>query len=208
MVQQVKKVLIAGAALAALAFGGAAVAGAASSHGSTPVRTTSGSVPAFPPHGSAAHEGAEQAVTGSAAARAQAAAVKSVGGGTAGSVTTDFPGSGYEVTVTKSDGSTVEVHLDSAFAALQGPGPGGFGPAHGTAAHEQSEQAVSGSAATQAQAAAVKYLGGGTAGAVTTDLPGSGYEVTVTKSDGSTVEVHLDGSFAVVQGPAGHGFGG
>jgi hypothetical protein len=61
-------------------------------------------------------------VTGSAAAKAQAAAVKSVGSGTASAVTTDFSGHGYEVTVTKSDGSKVEVHLDSAFNALHGPG--------------------------------------------------------------------------------------
>jgi hypothetical protein len=69
-------------------------------------------------------------VTGSAAAKAQAAAVKSVGSGTASAVTTDFSGHGYEVTVTKSDGSKVEVHLDSAFNALHGPGgPGGMPPA-------------------------------------------------------------------------------
>ena len=47
-------------------------------------------------------------------------------------------------------------------------------------------------AATKAQAAAVKAAGSGTAGAVTTDPQGDGYEVTVTKSDGSTVEIHLD----------------
>jgi len=41
--------------------------------------------------------------------------VGAVGSGTAGDVTTDVSGNGYEVTVTKSDGSTVEVHLDSSF---------------------------------------------------------------------------------------------
>ena len=88
----------------------------------------------FPPHGSAAHEAAEKAVTGADATKAQAAAVKSVGSGTAGAVTTDFSGTGYEVTVTKSDGSTVEVHLDSTFAVRQGGpggGPGGGGPGGG-----------------------------------------------------------------------------
>jgi hypothetical protein len=44
---------------------------------------------------------------------------------TAGAVTTDYPGTGYEVTVTKSDGSTVEVHLDSSFDELQMPAGGG-----------------------------------------------------------------------------------
>ena len=71
--------------------------------------------PSFPAHGSAAHENAEKALTGSAASQAQAAAVKSVGSGTAGAVTSNFQGDGYEVTVTKSDGSSVDVRLDSTF---------------------------------------------------------------------------------------------
>ncbi len=55
------------------------------------------------------------------------AAVKAVGGGTAGDVTTDYFGNGYEVTVTKSDGRKVEVHLDSSFDVM-GP-TGGWGGA-------------------------------------------------------------------------------
>ena len=91
--------------------------------------TNAGTPPAnMPAHGSAAHENAETAVTGDNATKAQAAAVKSVGSGTAGAVTTDFTGNGYEVTVTKSDGSTVEVHMDSSFNVMQGPGPGHGGP--------------------------------------------------------------------------------
>jgi hypothetical protein len=39
-------------------------------------------------------------------------------------------------------------------------------------------------------------------------LRGGGYEVTVTKSDGTSVEVHLDSSLNVRQGPPGPGFGG
>jgi hypothetical protein len=73
----------------------------------------------MPAHGSVAHENAEKAVTGAAATKAQAAAVAAAGGGTAGAVTTDYTGNGYEVTVTKSDGSSVEVHLDSSFNAVQ-----------------------------------------------------------------------------------------
>jgi hypothetical protein len=59
-------------------------------------------------------------VTGDAAAKAQAAAVKFVGGGTAGAVTSTYDGSGYEVAVTKADGSTVNVHLDSSFNPTHG----------------------------------------------------------------------------------------
>jgi hypothetical protein len=73
-------------------------------------------------------------------------------------------------------------------------------PAHGTAAHEDAEKTVTGTPAEQAKAAAVKYLGGGTATDVTTDYTGSGYEVDVTKN-GTTTEVHLDSSFNVQSGP-------
>jgi len=209
MSRQLKRTMTGTVALAAIAVGGAAIGNAATS-GSTATtpNTTSlpGSAPSsFPAHGTTAHEDAEKPVTGDAATKAQAAAVKAVGSGTAGAVTTDFGGSGYEVTVTTSDGSTVEIHLDSSFAVRQG-GPHGFGgPAHGTAAHEDAEKPVTGAAATKAQVAAVKAVGSGTAGAVTTDFGGDGYEVTVTKSDGSTVEIHLDSSFTVMQGPGGPG---
>jgi hypothetical protein len=210
---QLKKVLVGAGGAAVLASGGAAIAGAASSTPTTAKTTTATqSQPSFPTHGSPAHEDAEKPVTGSDATTAQAAAVKAAGGGTAGPVTTDFRGDGYEVTVTKSDGSTVEIHLDNSFKVTQGhAGHGGFGsgPAHGTAAHEDTEKPVTGAAAAQAQAGAVKYVGGGTAGSVTTDFHGDGYEVTVTKSDGSRVEVHLDSSFNVQQhpGPDGPGYG-
>jgi nicotinic acid phosphoribosyltransferase len=129
MWRSTSKVLAGLAALAALALGGSALAGAASSSTTnttttTPPSSSSSQPPPFngPAHGTAAHEDAEKAVTGEAAAKAQAAAVKSVGSGTAGAVTTDFTGSGYETTVTRSDGTKVEVHLDSSFTAHDGPG--------------------------------------------------------------------------------------
>ncbi len=206
MSRHLKRTMTGTVALAAIAVGGAAIGNAATS-GSTATTTTTTSLPdsqpsSFPAHGTAAHEDAEKPVTGDAATKAQAAAVKAVGSGTAGAVTTDFGGDGYEVTVTKSDGSTVEIQLDSSFTVRQGP-HGFGGPAHGSAAHENAEKPVTGDAAAKAQAAAVKAVGNGTAGAVTTDFGGNGYEVTVTKSDGSTVEIHLDSSFTVRQGPGG-----
>ena len=131
-----RKVLLGGAFAVATVTGGAigasflgtanAATTAATSTASTGSSSSTGtpSQPAMPAHGSAAHEDAEKAVTGTAATQAQAAAVKSVGSGTAGSVTTDYTGQGYEVTVTKSDGSQVEVHLDSSFSVVRG-GPAG-----------------------------------------------------------------------------------
>jgi hypothetical protein len=119
-----KKVAAGVAALAALALGGAAIADAASSSSTT--ATASSGTPtqrAFPAHGSAAHEDAEKPVTGTVASKAQAAAVKAVGSGTAGAVTTDFSQKGYKV----------EVHLDSAFQVMPGPGGGHGAPPSGAA---------------------------------------------------------------------------
>lgn len=128
MLNRIKKVGLGVAALAGAAVGGAAVAGAATSHSSAAATLSKASgkpPPAFrnmPAPGTAAHEDHEQAVTGDAADNAKAAAVKAVGEGTAGDVTTDYFGNGYEVTVTKSDGSTVEIHLDSSFTVMGPPG--------------------------------------------------------------------------------------
>jgi hypothetical protein len=131
MFTNMKKALAGIAALGALALGGSAIAGAATSGSSNSSTTPPGNTappqgqrPNFPAHGSAAHEDAEKPVTGDAATKAGAAAVKSLGGGTAGEVTTDFTGDGYEVTITKADGSKTEVHLDKSFSVMQGrPGP-------------------------------------------------------------------------------------
>ena len=125
------------------AVGGAVLAGAVSANAATTTPSTSSSssssdaqsgaqsgtqtLPAMPAHGSASHEDAEKAVTGADADKAKAAAIASVGSGTASEVTTDFTGKGYEVTVKKADGTTVEVHLDANFAVQQHGGPGGPG---------------------------------------------------------------------------------
>jgi hypothetical protein len=132
MLSKIKKVGLGVAALSGAAVGGAAVAGAANSSTTTVPPAASGKPPPalrnLPAPGTAAHEDHEQAVTGEAAGKAQAAAVKAVGGGTAGDVTTDYFGNGYEVTVTKSDGSKVEIHLDSSFDVLGPPGGRGGAP--------------------------------------------------------------------------------
>jgi len=134
MLSKIKKVGLGVAALSGAAVGGAAVAGAANSNsGTTTVPPAASGKPPpalrdMPAPGTAAHEDHEQAVTGEAADKAKAAAVKAVGGGTAGDVTTSYFGNGYEVTVTQSDGGKVEVHLDSSFNVMGGPGGPGGGP--------------------------------------------------------------------------------
>ena len=145
MPNRIKKTLMGIAALAALAVGGAAIAGAATSTSST----TTPSTPAAPQGGgpggpgggftsanapgTAAHENTEKAVTGADAEKAKAAALASVSGGKAGAVTRDFFGRGYEVAVTKSDGSTVTVRLDGSFKVQTHPGGGPGGPPPGQA---------------------------------------------------------------------------
>jgi hypothetical protein len=135
MFSKVKKIGLGVAALSGAAVGGAAAAGAATSHSGTsttiPAAHAAHPPPApknMPAPGTAAHEEHEKAVTGDAAEKAQAAAVKVAGGGTAGDVTTDYFGTGYEVTVTKADGSKVEYHLDSSFEVMGPPGGPGGGP--------------------------------------------------------------------------------
>jgi hypothetical protein len=134
MSKRIKQTLMAVAAFAALGLGASAIAGAAGSQTTTTATIAQSQPPPnMPAHGTAAHEDAEKPVTGDAAAKARAAAVKSVGGGTAGAVTTDLTGDGYEVTVTKSDGSKVEVHLDASFNVMQGHGGPAGGPGYGPA---------------------------------------------------------------------------
>lgn len=135
-----RKIALGGALTAAALAGGAlgtaflGTAGAqtnsSSSSSSTPTTvsgspsdSTAGARPSFPAHGTPEHEALETAVTGDAESKAQAAAVASIGSGTAGDVTTDVTGKGYEVTVTKSDGTQVEVHLDSSFNVNMGGHP-------------------------------------------------------------------------------------
>ena len=134
MLSKVKQVGLGVAALSGAAVGGAAVAGAATSHPGAATAPAAPSdkpppgMPNMPAPGTAAHEDHEKAVTGEAATKAQAAAVKAVGGGTGGDVTTDYFGDGYEVTVTKSDGSKVEIHLDGSFDVMAPPGGWGGAP--------------------------------------------------------------------------------
>jgi len=141
MTRQIKRTLAGVMAFAALAIGGAAISGAAST-GPTGTTTTSAPTATAPngpdggppggftsanAPGTPAHESAEKAVTGADAEKATAAALATVSGGKAGAVTTTFRGGGYEVEVTKSDGTTDKVHVDSSFKVQTHPAgtPGG-----------------------------------------------------------------------------------
>ena len=79
---------------------------------------------------------------------------------------------------------------------------GGTGAAFATGAiggEDDGDAQVSGPAADQASAAALKITHGGTANAVERDSEdGATWEVEVTKPDGSTVDVRLDANYGLV----------
>jgi hypothetical protein len=115
-----------------------------------------------------------------------------------GLVAAGMIGGGAVAAITAASAATTTTATTStSSSSSEAAQPRGNFPAHGTAAHEALEKPVTGANATKAQAAAEKAVGSGTAGAVTTDVSGNGYEVTVKKADGTSVEVHLDGSFAL-----------
>jgi uncharacterized membrane protein YkoI len=110
MTDRIKGILTAMAAIAALAVGGAAIAGATGSDSSS----------APPSKESEADDGPEgndsdAAITGSALDEASAAALDSTGGGEVTETETGDEESYYEVEVTRDDGSQVDVQLDRQF---------------------------------------------------------------------------------------------
>lgn len=178
--QSIKKVLMGVAALAALAFGGAQIAGA----------TGGGSGDS-----NAAKDGHDAPLTGSTAERAKAAALKSTGGGTVESAeASDEDGSAYEVKV-DANGKVLEIQLDKSFKILSSKADDDQGE-HGA---DGGDDAVTGATADRAKAAAVKAVGGGTAREVRGENDGDAvYEVEV-DSGGKTYEVQLDKAFSVVK---------
>jgi uncharacterized membrane protein YkoI len=148
MTNTLKKVFLTIAALAALALGGSAIAGATSGGPDTATQTKS--EPAESNSSEAANEANDPAdpadkadeggkgetadksetgdhqdagdkeLTGDVATRAREAAVAKTGGGKAGSVEaeTEKTGASYDVEVVKTDGSKVDVFLDDQFKAI------------------------------------------------------------------------------------------
>ena len=137
----------------------------------------------------------ETPLTGDAATKVTAAAQAAVPGGTVVRVETDRDGT-YEAHVTKTDGTHVEVKVDTSFTvtAVQTRPTGGPGGDHGGPG--RGETALTGNAATKVTAAAQAAVPGGTVGRVETDRDGT-YEAHVTKTDGTHVEVKVDTSFTV-----------
>jgi uncharacterized membrane protein YkoI len=96
MTNRLKRALIAAPVIAALAVGGAAIAGA-----------TGGD-----------DDGSEKPITGSALQRASAAALEHTGGGRVTETEVGDEEGYYEVEVTRDNGSQVDVHLDRDFNVI------------------------------------------------------------------------------------------
>ena len=110
MKDKAKGVLIAIAAVAALAVGGTAIAGAT---------------------GGGDDDGTDKAITGQALDRAKAVALDHTGGGkVTGTEAGDEEGA-YEVEVTRADGSQVDVHLDKGFNVIDQARDNDQGGEHG-----------------------------------------------------------------------------
>ena len=108
MTTRLKKVLITVAALAALALGGAALAGA----------TGGGNSGAQEQERSDAGD-ASKAITGDAKAKAEQAALAATGGGEVNQTELDNEnGATYEVEVATTDGTQVDVRLDDNFKVI------------------------------------------------------------------------------------------
>ena len=96
MKDKLKGMLIAVAAIAALAVGGVAIAGAAGGD----------------------DDGSDKPITGGALERASAAALEHTGGGTVTETEAGDEEGAYEIEVRREDGSSVDVHLDRNFKVL------------------------------------------------------------------------------------------
>jgi uncharacterized protein (DUF2147 family) len=122
-------------AVLALGVGTAAIANAATSPSAatTTTATATSAANAAPANAAdpatVAHGPGETLLTGSDLAKATAAAQSAVPGGTIIRVETDSGGATYEAHITKADGTTVTVKLDSAFNVTATQSGFGSGPA-------------------------------------------------------------------------------
>ena len=128
MNSRLKGGLVAAAAVAAIAGGGAAIAaGTGGSDQAVAPATGSGDEPTAEPTGG--DDGAGQPIAGTALEKAKSVALQETGGGQVTATEIRDEEGYYEVEVTRDDGSNVDVHLDSHFDVLNksADGEGGDG---------------------------------------------------------------------------------
>ena len=138
MNKNIQKAIAGVGAIAVLAVGGTALAGAATESGSTGSTGSTKSTPTGPPPDMASHKAInpnETLLTGDTAAKVKAAATAKVAG-TVDRVETD-DGGVYEAHITKTDGTHVEVKVDKQFKVTAVNEMGAGGPGGGPGGHRQ-----------------------------------------------------------------------
>jgi uncharacterized membrane protein YkoI len=203
--ERTRKVVWGVTAVAGGALAGAILAGGMPAFATSSLSPSSSASGATGERGEGDHgdHAAEQALTGSTAAKVRAAALAKLPGATVERLEKDSDGAVYEAHLVKSDGTRVTVKLDASFTVtgVETGGPGEQdGRGHGGRA---GEVALTGEKAAKAKAAALAKLPGATVVRVETDADGATYEAHVTKADGTEATVKMDASFTVTSVEAG-----
>jgi uncharacterized membrane protein YkoI len=186
-------------AAAALAFGGTQIAiGATKSSSSTKAAKT---------QANGQTKTSETELTGSAAASVKAALLAKYPGATISRMSIENDGKStdaYEAHIVKSDGTRLEVFLDSAFAVTgsQADDHGGRGGrhGHGRGGPGNGEKPVTGATLDSITSAVKAKYSGSTVDRASTETDGKAgdaYEAKITKSDGTRLEVFLDKDFKI-----------
>jgi uncharacterized membrane protein YkoI len=193
MLKTIQKTLLVLAALAALALGGSALAGAADKPSTT---TTPGSRPQ------------QNQLTGDTAAKVKAAALDKVPGATVLRVESGGPsGSAYHAHIKTSDGKLQVVLVDDSFKATAvqadngpgGRGRGGPGGKHGRGGPGAGEKPLTGDTKDKVEAAVLdKYPGSTIVRTETNGDSAAAYESHITTKDGKELEVLVNKDFEVV----------
>ncbi len=131
--------------------------------------------------------------------RVEQAALAETGGGSVTDAEVDDEESKYEVEVTLENGSEVDVQLDEDFQVVGTKTDDDHGDRDDDGDdHDGSDDVPVAAADRQrAEQAALAETGDGTVTGVESE--GTGYEVEVTRTDGTEVDVHLDEAFTVTR---------
>jgi uncharacterized membrane protein YkoI len=190
----IRKTATAVLALAAIALGGAAIAGAAQ-------KATPSSTPQGRPQ--------REALSTADAAKVKAAALAKVPGATVLRTEPGGPnGSAYHAHIRTSAGKLEVVLVDKDFKATAvqaDDGPRGGGPNGGRGGHSP-ETPLTGDTKSKVEAAVLAKYAGATIVRTETNTDGSApYESHITTKDGKQLEVHVSKAFAVVDAQEGPG---
>jgi uncharacterized membrane protein YkoI len=146
--------------------------------------------------------GGGEALTGTTAAKVKAAALEMVPGATVLRTEKGGPGNAaYHAHVRKSDGTEVEVLVNSSFEATsvqtRPAGGRGGGPGHrgGPGGPRGDQEALTGDTAAKVKAAALEKVPGATVLRTEKDGHGAAYHAHVRKSDGTEVVVLVNSDF-------------